>query len=289
MNLSFRQGPYTLVKLLLLVLLSLGLLVADHRFRAMEPVRAALGTIVAPIQYVVTLPGQLFGLTSETFKSHTTLLEENQALREKQLRQEARLQRLWTLEQENARLRSLLDASRQVEEHVQVAEIVGVDLDPFRQKVVINRGEPDATFVGQPVIDARGVIGQVVHVGPFASEVMLISDPSHSVPVRVARNGLRSVAFGNGKTDQLDLRFIPNSADIRAGDIIVTSGLGGRFPPDYPVAVVTRFEPQPGRPFAAVSASPMAELNHVQEVLLVWRDRESPAAPETAAPAEPPG
>lgn len=287
MHLSFRRGPSTLIKLALLLIITLTLLVVDHRFRAADPVRAGLATVVAPLQYIVTLPAELLGLSGETFRSHTELLEENRQLKKERMLLEARLQKLWALKTENDRLRSLLNASRQVEEQVLIAEIIGVDLDPFRQQVVINKGTPDGVFDGQAVLDAEGVIGQVVEASPLSANVMLVSDPSHAVPVRVARNGLRSVAFGTGKVDDLNLRYIPNSADIREGDTIVTSGLGGRFPSDYPVGRVTEVTIQPGRPFARVRARPLAELNRVQEVLLVQKGEKSGAEkPATESPGE---
>jgi rod shape-determining protein MreC len=180
------------------------------------------------------------------------------------------LQKFEALEAENMRLRALLDSSFKVGDRVQIAELVAVEQDPFRQLVLINRGSSSGLFSGQPVVDAQAVVGQVDQVNPFSATVILISDASHALPVQVNRNGLRTIALGTGLINQLELPHLPNNADIRPGDHLSTSGLGGRFPPGYPVAEVTEVRQEPGQPFATVIARTIAHLDRIREVLLVW-------------------
>jgi rod shape-determining protein MreC len=210
------------------------------------------------------------GWLGESLSSREHLLTENARQRERGLLQAARLQRLEALERENRRLRELLSASERVDDRVSVAELLAVALDPYRQEVVLDRGTRDGVFVGQPVIDAYGIIGQVRQVDPLSAHVLLISDPSHALPVLINRTGLRTLAVGTGSPDLLELRHIPPSADVRVGDIVSSSGLGQRFPRDYPVAEISRVERTPGAHFAIVEARPLARLDRSREVLLVW-------------------
>ena len=185
------------------------------------------------------------------------------------------MQKMVALETENARLRDLLGSSSKVENSVLVAELLAVDLDPYRQQVLINKGTNHAVYAGQPVIDASGVMGQIIHAGTFTSTALLISDPSHALPVHVDRTGLRTIVTGTGSPDRLELRFIPTTADIEVNDTVFTSGLGGRFPPNYPVAVVSSVERPRGQAFARVFATPTARIDRSREVLLVWHQPES--------------
>jgi len=214
----------------------------------------------------------------EALTSRTTLQEENAALRSQQLLQSARLQKMAALEAENMRLRALLDSSKKVGERVRVGELLEVDIDPFSQQVVINKGSRDGVEAGQAVVDAEGVMGQVVHVAPFTSTVMLITDLSHAVPVAVNRSGLRAIAVGTGSAARLDLPHLLLNADIQEGDLLVTSGLGGRFPPGYPVAIVEKVERNTGHSFAEVTARPTARLEQSREVLLVRTEPTDAAA-----------
>jgi rod shape-determining protein MreC len=184
--------------------------------------------------------------------------------------QKVQMQRLAALEAENIRLRELLDASFEVGEKRLIAELMSVNLDPFQHQIVINKGTLDGVFPGQPILDAEGVMGQIVHAGPYTSTAVLITDTSHAIPVQVNRNGLRSIAIGSGTINRLELPYIPNNSDILPGDLLITSGLGGRFPPGYPVAKVGAVQHDPGRSFAQVIAEPLAQLNRSREVLLVW-------------------
>jgi rod shape-determining protein MreC len=252
-------------------IVSIVLMTVDHRTDELEPVRSVLGLIVYPIQYAVNLPTQWGYWATDSLAERGTLIEQNQALRKKALLLEVRLQKLASLTRENARLRQLLaSAERFEEERVLVAELVAVDLDPYKQQILINKGALEGIYAGQPLLDARGVMGQVTHVNPISATAILISDPSHALPVQVDRNGLRTLAEGTGDPDRLRVRYVPSNGDIRIGDVLVTSGLGGRFPADYPVGEVTRVEHRAGEPFADVEAEPYAKLDRSREVLLVW-------------------
>ncbi len=250
----------------------------DHRSDYMDSVRSTLSLAVYPLQYLIDLPVQTGLWLSEHLASRHTLLEENRKLRDQQILLNAKLQKLAQLEQENTRLRQLLaSASRFKEERVLIAELLSVDLDPYKQHIVLNKGEIDGVFVGQPLLDANGVMGQVMHVTPVSATAILISDPSHALPVQVNRTGLRTVITGTGNARELSLRHIPSSSDIVVGDFVSTSGLGGRFPQDYPVAEITHISRPSGEAFATVKAKPFAHLDRSREVLLVW-----PSSPSAA-------
>lgn len=242
----------------------------DRQQHYLDNFRNALSVLVYPVQAVVNMPFEMLDWADTTMVGHETLQEQNAALKQENLRLQARAQRMTALEAENARLRALMESARQLEERVLVAEILRVDLDPFRHQLVINKGSRDGVYNGQPLLDASGVMGQVIYPGVFTSAAMLITDPSHALPVEVNRNGLRSIAVGTGELDRLNLPYLPNSADIKEGDLLVTSGLGGRFPPGYPVGEVMSIKRDPGLAFAQVSARPLAALNRSREMLLVW-------------------
>jgi rod shape-determining protein MreC len=209
------------------------------------------------------------------------LLQEKHRLEALNLENRVRLQKLDILEKENFRLRELLHATPKTGDTVLIAEIIKVDVDPYRHLIVLNKGSNDDVYISQPIIDAEGAMGQTVHVSATSAIAMLITDVSHALPVQVDRNGLRAVAFGTGKINQLDLRHIPHNADIREGDTLITSGLGGRFPANYPVAVITDIERSPDEAFVTVKARPLALLDRSREVLLVWHNRPQ-EIPETA-------
>ncbi len=242
----------------------------DHRQHHLAGIRAGISALVYPLQYLVDLPFATAGWLSTSFATRTTLLEENKMLRDAQLELNFKLQKFKALESENKRLRELLQSSSRKWERVLIAELLQVDFDPFRHLVLLNKGENDGVFAGHPLVDAHGVIGQVVDTAPFSSSAILITDPSHSVPVQVNRNGLRTLAVGTGEDGILDIPHLPNNADIEVGDLLVTSGLGLRFPPGYPVATVSRIDKDPSQPYASVSATPLAHLKRTREVLLVW-------------------
>lgn len=272
----FERGPSLGTRMVLLVVLSVLLMLLDHRQGHLETARRALSIAVYPIRVLVDLPSAGFGWIREYLSEHNRLVAENRTLRMESLRQRARLQLVAALEAENSRLRGLMESPARLANRVQVAEILAVDLDPYRHRIALNRGEQAGVYAGQALLDADGIVGQVTRVNPLGAEAILISDPSHATPVELTRNGLRTVALGVGDVTRMDLPFLPNSADIRVGDLLVSSGLGDAFPSGYPVARVTRIERRPGEPFASVEAEPTAALNRTRQVLLVWERGEAP-------------
>jgi rod shape-determining protein MreC len=233
-------------------------------------VHRALSVLVYPVETVVNLPHQLVNWASEALAGRARLLAENRALTHRNLVQQAKLERFAALEQENNRLRTLLGSAARIKGHFTIAELLAIDLDPFRQDVMIDKGTRDGVKRGQPLADAHGIMGQVTHAGLFTSQAILITDPNNALPVEVNRTGLNTLALGTGDITRLKLPYLPNHTDIQVGDLLVTSGLGRRFPRGYPVGVVTHVERNPGHPFAKVSAKPLAALNRSHEVLILW-------------------
>lgn len=258
------------VRLTVFVALSIILMLMDHRYQTLTSMRSALSVVVYPLQMAVELPGSIAGWLHESLTSRRQLQEENASLRTQQLMMEAQIQRLASLESENIRLRELLGSSFEIGERILAAELMSINLDPYQHQVVINKGETDAVYPGQPILDAKGIMGQIVHVGPYTSTAILITDTSHAIPIQVNRTGMRALAVGSGRLDQLILPYIHNNADILPGDLLISSGLGGRFPQGYPVATVAAVQLDPGNTFANVIATPSALLDRSREVLLVW-------------------
>lgn len=256
----------------LLAALSILLLVIDYRDNHLDTVRTAIGATVYPLRVMVDAPVSVWRWASETTASRSDLQSENERLHSERLLTHARLQQLSALEAENSRLRAMLDATRRVRDEVRVAQIMSVSSDPFQHVLVIDKGSRDGVYDGQAMIDDSGVVGQIIQTGLLSSQGILISDPDHALPVEVNRNGLRTVALGTGKYERLDLPFLANNADIRVDDLLVTSGLGGEFPAGYPVAVVTSVMLNPQESFAEVSAKPVAALNQVRELMLIWNE-----------------
>jgi rod shape-determining protein MreC len=266
---SLLQARGASLKALFLVALSIAIMVVDHRFHQLEVVRTNISLALTPLRYLVSLPATGGSWLSDWMTSHSELIEENEALRAEGRILNARLQKLEILAEENARLRSLLGSSRKISDDVIVAELLSVAQSPYRQLIEINKGSSAGVEIGHAVIDDFGVMGQVVHVNPQSASIILISDPEHAIPVQFVRSGTRSVAFGRGSTTQLELRYLPATADIQIGDDLVTSGLGGRFPSDYPVARVTAIDEDRVRGFVTVYAEPRARLDSSREVLVI--------------------
>lgn len=268
------------------------LMTVDHRQHRLEQVRGALSVLIYPLQYAVNLPVDLIAWVNESLQTRAQLQEEIAAQRAELQTLRAQAQKYAALEAETIRLRELLDSSFRLGDQVLVAELLAVDLDPYRHQVLIDKGTQSDVYQGQPVVDALGVTGQVIHTGPLSSTVMLLTDPAHAIPVQVNRNGLRAIATGTGSTERLTLPFLPNNADIKPGDLLISSGLGRRFPRGYPVAEVTVVTQNPGAPFATVEAKPTARIDRSREVLLVWPadglPDSTPAQPHDGA-AAPPG
>ena len=262
-------GPALGLRTFLCAAAAVLLMLIDQRTALTEKPRAVLMTLVYPIQEAVAVPAQLLNWSDDATRTRAELARENNRLKRERLLADARLQQLNAIRAENDRLREMLDARPRVGASVRVAQILEVDTDPFRHRVVINKGSNDGVFERQAIIDANGVVGQVLRAGPVSATVLLISDPGHAVQVEVVRNGLRTVAFGSGDYDQLEIRFLPNNADIEVGDLLVTTSLSGDYPAGYPVAEVVAVEQQPRQAFARVTASPAAALTRMREVLLL--------------------
>ncbi len=260
------------VRFLILAGLSIVLLVVDHRGDHLDTVRRAVGATVYPLRLLVDAPVSAWRWISQATSSRNALQLENSRLNAERLLTYSRLQRYAALQAENSRLRAMLDATEDVPNEVRVAKIMSVSANPFRHVLVINKGSRDGVYDGQAMIDAHGIVGQIIDTGLMSAQGILISDPDHALPVEVNRNGLRTIAVGTGQYDRLDLPFLANNADIKEGDLLVTSGLGGEFPAGYPVAVVETVTRIPQEPFADVSATPEAALNQVRELMLIWRD-----------------
>jgi rod shape-determining protein MreC len=253
----------------LLVVLSIAMMVVDHRFHHLEVVRSNISFAISPLRYMVSLPATAGNWLGDWFTSHTDLLNENEILKAESRILSARLQKFEILAEENVRLRNLLGSSRKIADDVIIAELLSVDQNPYRQLIEINKGSSAGVEIGHAVIDDFGIMGQVIHVNPQSATIILISDPEHAIPVQFVRSGTRSVAFGRGSTLQLELRYLPATADIMVDDELVTSGLGGRFPSNYPVARVTSISEDRIRGFVSVIAEPKARLDSSREVLVI--------------------
>lgn len=245
----------------------------DHHFNHLRTVRSTIGVAMYPIEYIAGLPSKVYSWGIESFSARNKLLSDNAGLRAEQIRLELQLQKLASLEQENTRLRELLSSAKYFEkERLLIAELLSVDLDPFRHRIVLNKGTRDGVYEGQPLLGAKGIIGQVDKVGPFNSVAILISDPNHALLGVVARSGQRSLVVGTGNIDKLELLHVTNTADINIGDLIITSGLDERYPADYPVAEITTIQQIAGEAFTKVEAKPLVDLNTIRELLLIWPD-----------------
>jgi rod shape-determining protein MreC len=264
------------VRLLVLAVLSVALMVVDARFTLLKPVRSQMSLVLMESYTVTDLPERLWQGVASQFGSRTELIAENEKLKTEALLLQGRLQKLAALTEQNVRLRELLNSSALVNEKVEVAELIGIDPNPFTHRILINKGERDGVVLGQPVLDARGLMGQVVELMPYTSRVLLLTDSTHSIPVQVNRNGLRAIASGTGNPERLELRHVADTADIKEGDLLVSSGLGQRFPAGYPVATVKEVIHDSGQPFAIVRAVPTAAMNRSRYVLLVFTDSRTP-------------
>ena len=253
-----------------LVLLSCALLFTDYFTDYLDGLRSTLNAVVTPVIYVSNIPGRTVRGLEEIVESRSDLRDRLLELEQERLILQAQSFQMASLVAENNRLRELLGSAAKLRDHVLVSELVGVNPDPGKDEILVDKGSADRVRVGQPVLDAYGLIGQVIEVSPKASRVMLITDDRHLLPVQVNRSNLRLVARGTGVSGQLELQHVQPTADIKVGDLLVSSGLGGRFPVGYPVAYVSELDHDPGRPFVETSASPSARLERSRHVLLVF-------------------
>jgi rod shape-determining protein MreC len=264
------RAPSVFTRLVLSVAVSIGLMVADHKGNHLERIRGALVILFYPLQAVAGVPAAIGHGIGNLFASKSALEEANTKLRDEQLQMQARLQQFEAVEQENNRLRQMLGSATRVADRALAAELIEISQEPFTRKLLIARGEADGAYIGQPVIDAHGIVGQVTQTYRNQSRVTLITDPGHAVPVLVNRNGLRALVFGTGNPDLVDIPYLTAAADIKVGDLLISSGMGGTFPPSYPVAEVLTIDNDPNEAFLKITARPVAKLNHSKQVLLIW-------------------
>ncbi len=266
------------LRVLGLIFISILMMYFDNRDNHLGTVRKSIGAAVYPVRVIVDAPSRFWSWLSDSTTARNHLELELGRLNAERLLTNARLQKLNSLEAENARLRAMLDARAKVRDRTRVAEIMSVDANPYNHSLVIDVGTQDGVFNGQALVGADGVVGQVIEAGLLTSQAMLISDTDHALPVEVNRNGLRTIVVGTGGIDRLELPFVVNNADIRVGDLLVTSGLGGTFPAGYPVAIVETVTRLPHEPYADVTATPAASLGQVREVLLIYSAATEPRA-----------
>ncbi len=276
------------LRLIVYLSLAVALMVLDHRNDWLWRLRYTGSVVVEPIYRFAGLPSVGIRTATVAFADRQRLTEQNQRLREDLLLANAKLNRMGAVAEQNHRLKELLDTQHSLKLHVQLARVIGVDLGAYRYQLTLNVGARDGVKPGQPVIDAHGVMGQVKSVLPTTATVMLITDPAHAIPVVIERTGLRTVAYGSREGDQLSLPSIPLAADVRAGDQLLTSGLGGRFPPGFPVGQVTDMAPAATGMFLAAHARPAAEIDRSEDVLLLHDQAEPEGPPAPITPMGPP-
>ena len=276
----FKRGPSAAVRLLFFVVLSLILLFVDARFKYLESARAVISVIVYPFQRLTTLPGVVWQEVGVYFDTQSRLIQENAQLRQQHSVDMAQLNLLQVLQGENTQLHNLLAVPQRVNYPMQMAEILYVERDIFKRKLVLNKGAQANVQAGQVVMDDIGIVGQVTRVYPWLSEVTLLTDKDHAVPVQILRNGIRSVVFGSGDIGELVLRYMPVSSDIQNGDVLVTSGIDGTYPAGLPVAKVIKIERDPAYPFARITCAPMAGVDRHRYLMIVSGLPELPPRPE---------
>jgi rod shape-determining protein MreC len=279
----FNRGPSPVARLVFFVVLSLLLLFVDARYRYLESTRSALSVLVSPVQRLATLPGVLWQRTGDFFVTQRSLVKENDTMHMTHEQDAAQLLQLQALQLENQQLRKLAALPQRAEFTAQIAEVVYAERDVFKRKILINKGADANLQLGQVVMDDMGIVGQITRVYPWLSEVTLVTEKDHAVPVQVLRNGLRTVVFGAGDTSQLSLRYMPVSSDIQTGDVLVTSGIDGIYPQGIPVAKVDKIERDAAYPFARIACLPIAGVDKHRHLLVL---SSLPTLPEP--PAEEP-
>jgi rod shape-determining protein MreC len=281
----FHRGPSPLARVTFFMIAAIALMIADHRFHALETVRLSLSVLANPVQELATLPGEAVGRVADYFTSQQRLLRENQELKVKVLEQAAAAQEAKLLKSEEDHLLGMTK-SRYVENGI-IAEVLYTARNPFTRKIVVDKGLTHSIQPGMPVIDGSGVVGQVTNVGTFTSEVTLVTEKDQAVPVMVVRNGLRAIAVGSGKDGSIDIPFMPVSADVRMGDMFVTSGIDGTYPPGLLVAEVTGVQKDAARVFAKISAKPAAGVDYHRYVMVLPLSQASAPPPDAKADDSP--
>jgi len=282
----FPRGPGVGARTILVMLLAFGIWFADQRgLPVLTAIRGSADWLLQPLRWAINVPGNLAEAGSE-LKSYRVLLGENEQLKQTLFKAQAQLQQLSALEAENRRIRQLMASASALDQKVLIAEIIATSQAPYRHQITLNKGLTDKVYFGQAIVDAYGVMGQVIRVNPSSSIALLITDPSHGIPVEVNRTGLQTIARGGGDGRVLSLPFLPGNADVKVGDLLVSSGLGGRFPAGYPVGEIFDVRRTTGEHFMEASAYPSARLNQGRQTLLVWSD--APIIAATENPSEAP-
>lgn len=284
----FAEGAVSTLRLIAYLTLAMIIMVIDHRGNYLQRARTLASVVVEPVYRVAALPSDVARAGRLAIATQSQLVDENRALREALLLAQVRLNRMSALSAQNDRLKQLLDAQNELGLGVQLAQLINIDLDPYRHRIVLDAGAAQLIEVGQPVLDAHGIMGQIVEVLPHTSVAMLVTDPTHAIPVMIERTGLRTIAYGTGSIDRLQLPNVPMSADIKVGDLLVTSGLGGRFPVGFPVGEILEISNDESGMFAAAIARPAAALDRSGEVLLLQDLPQpmGPPAPDSSAKVE---
>lgn len=271
----FAKESQSGLRMLFWVGLAIFLMVLDQRGASVRQVRAALSMPLSFLQYAVNWPVQMFDALGNTVSTHDALVKENVDLKAQQLLLKAQVQRLLSLESENNQLKALLRSSTQVSGKVLIAQLLAVDSDPFVNQVILDKGSHQGVFVGQPVLDANGVMGKIIQVGPVTSRLLLLTDNHSGVPVQDMRNGIRAIAVGDSYSGKLRLMNVPQTVDIKTGDMLITSGLGEHYPAGYPVGQVVSVIKDPGMQFSSINVQPSAQADRSRQVLLVWPAQKS--------------
>jgi rod shape-determining protein MreC len=273
-----------LFRCVLFSLLALALIIVDKRYAQLVKIRQVLSVVAYPVQVAVASPFQGWNWFRDSVTTRDVLRTDKARLEAELRVAQFRLQRYEALEAETQRLRALRDNTANVTDRFVIGDVMNVDLDAFRERVLVDKGAGDGVYVGQAVLDSGGVFGQVARVGQLTSEVILVSDAAHAIPVQINRNGLRTIAVGTGESNRLKLPYLPTSADVIAGDLLVTSGLGGGFPAGYPVGTIAEVKRDPSQSLADVDVKPAAALDRSKELLFVWL---KPQAAELLPPPKP--
>lgn len=282
----FAKSPSLGARLIIAILLSVALIISDGRSSVMVQARNILETAVSGLYYFANTPRSILDGVSGNFIDNSKLQLENNLLKEQLREKNADLLLLDQLKIENQRLRLLLSSPLRQDEYKKIAEVLAAEMDAYRQQVIINQGRLDGAFVGQPIIDEKGVVGQVISVGEKSSRVLLLTDVTHAIPVQVLRNDVRGIVNGTGVNSELVLDNLPRSVDVIKGDVLVTSGLGGRFPEGYPVAIVESVENDTKSQFARIIARPLASLDRLRYLLLLWPTSEEKSYTQTLSPEQ---
>ncbi|MGB8517067.1 MAG: rod shape-determining protein MreC [Gallionella sp.] len=282
----FNRGPSPVVRLVFFAVLSLLLMFIDTRYRYLESTRSALSVVVAPVQAIASFPARVWNQVGDYFSAQSVLKNRNQTLNEQHLRDAAQVSQLQALQAENQQLRNLAALPIRATYDTQMAEVIYTERDLFKRKIIVNKGADANLQTGQVVMDDEGIVGQITRVYPWLSEVTLITEKDHVVPVQVLRNGLRTIIFGAGDTSQLVLRYMPISSDIQEGDTLVTSGIDGIYPSGIPVAKVTKIERDAAYPFARITCLPIGGVDKHRHLMILSKLSKLPEAPAAEASTE---